>query len=322
MSDVLTTRIDARLRTRPIGVGYLRALEAVARHLNFRLAAEELSLTQSAVSRQIQALEDEVGLPLFLRKTRSVELTQAGRQLLHGATSALEHIDSAVRLVRRSAGRRSVALSTSASFASMWLLPRLEGFQAAHPDIDIRIDATDALVNLDTSDADLAIRYTRSGNVAPTALRLFGEQLAPVASPWLLQGGPPLRQPADLAGFALLESAHPEPHFGFLSWRSWLGSRQLAGLEPKRWISFNYAYQIAQAALAGQGIALARMPLVASSLASGDLVEVLPGSRVDTPNAHWLLLGPRAQGRAELQAFCDWLLAEAGHTRTAIGESA
>ena len=146
------------LRTRPIAIGHVRAFLAVARHLNFRAAAEELALTQSAVSRQIQGLEDEVGLPLFLRHTRAVELTSAGAQLLRAWTPAVERIDTAVRSVRQSAGRKSVSITTWASFAAMWLIPRLEDFQRQHPDIDIRIDTTDSLVDLETTDVDLAIR--------------------------------------------------------------------------------------------------------------------------------------------------------------------
>jgi LysR family transcriptional regulator, glycine cleavage system transcriptional activator len=179
MSSAIPPQTEIRLRTRPISVGHLRALEAVARHLNFRAAAEDLALTQSAVSRQVQALEEEVGVPLFLRHTRAVELTSAGNQLLRAAVPSLERIDSAVRQIRQSAGRKSVAISTWASFASMWLIPRLEAFQTEYPDIDIRIDATDNPVDLDTSDVDLAIRYTRPGNVGSDAVRLFGEQLTP-----------------------------------------------------------------------------------------------------------------------------------------------
>ena len=146
------------LRSRPIAAGQLRAFEAVARHLNFRAASEELSLTQSAISRQIQSLEGDVGASLFLRHTRAVELTGAGAQLLRAVLPSLERIDGAVRLIRQSAGRKSVAISTWASFASMWLIPRLEAFQQDHPDIDIRIDATDTPVDLDTTDVDLALR--------------------------------------------------------------------------------------------------------------------------------------------------------------------
>ena len=313
---------ENHLRTRPIAVGHLRAFEAVARHLNFRAASEELSLTQSAVSRQIQAMEEEIGVPLFLRHTRAVELTSAGGQLLRAVVPALERLDAAVRMVRRSAGRKSVAITTWASFASMWLIPRLEAFQRAHPDIDLRIDASDVRVDLDTADVDIALRYAPAGAVPPSAIRLFGEQLTPVASPWLVKNGKPLRRGADLANFALIEASdgHRTQSLEFLAWRRWLDAYQLGQLEPKRWLYFNYAHQIAQAALTGQGVALARVPLVADSLASGDLVEILPDMRMDSPLVYWLMVGPRAAERPEIVAFCQWLLAQAAITRVALGE--
>ncbi len=312
---------DLALRTRPIAAGHLRAFAAVARHLNFRAAAEELALTQSAVSRQIQALEDEVGVSLFLRHTRAVELTGAGAQLLQAVLPSLERLDSAVRQIRRSAGRKSVAISTWASFASMWLIPRLEAFQSLHPDIDIRIDASDALVDLDTADIDLVLRYTQPDNVPPHAVHLFDEQLTPVVSPWLLKNHA-LARGEDLARFTLIEAneaQHSQP-MAWLTWRNWLHVHRLKKLEPKRWLYFGYAYQIAQAALAGQGVALMRMPLVADSLASGDLVEVLPGMRLGSPMSYWLIVAPHSQARPEVQAFCDWLAAQAAGTRRAIGE--
>lgn len=314
---------DKHLRTRAIAVGHLRAFEAVARHLNFRAASEELSLTQSAVSRQIQAMEEEVGVSLFLRHTRAVELTGAGAQLLRAVLPSLERMDSAVRMIRRSAGRKSVAISTWASFASMWLIPRLEAFQSEHPDIDIRIDATDVSVDMDTTDVDLALRYTQPGNLPANAVRLFGEQLTPVASPWLLKSGRSLQQGEDLAHFALIEAsdAHRTQHMEWLTWRRWLDVHHFTKVEPKRWLYFNYAHQIAQAALTGQGIALARLPMVADSLASGDLVEVLPGMRLESPLAYWLIVGPRSALRPEIVAFCSWLQAQAALTRVAIGDT-
>src|SRR5215213_7255137 len=197
---------ETHLRSRPISAGHLRAFEAVARHLNFRAAAEEMALTQSAVSRQIQSLEEEVGVGLFLRHTRAVELTSAGAQLLMAVSQSLPRIDGAVRQIRQSAGRRSVSLTTFASFASMWLIPRLEQFQRDNPVIDIRIDATDNTLDLEISDVDLALRYGPTTTQPPNAVRLFGEQLTPVASPWLLKSGPALRTPADLAEFTLIEA--------------------------------------------------------------------------------------------------------------------
>ena len=309
-------------RSRPIAAGQLRAFEAVARHLNFRAASEEMALTQSAVSRQIQALEDDVGVLLFLRHTRAVELTGAGAQLLRAVLPALERMDSAVRLIRQSAGRKSVAISTWASFASMWLIPRLEAFQRQHPDIDIRIDATDAPVDLDTTDVDLAIRYAVPSVVPPGSQRLFGEQLTPVVSPWLVKNAKPLKAAKDLAQFALIEAgdSHRSQHLEVLTWQRWFDSQSLKQFEPKRWLYLNYANQIAQAALTGQGAALARTPLVADALASGELIEPFPKLRLDSPLVYWLIIGPRSGTRPEVRAFCDWLHAQALLTREAIGD--
>lgn len=309
-------------RTRPVAVGHWRAFLAVARHLNFRAAADELALTQSAVSRQIQALEDEVGVALFLRHTRAVELTSAGAQLQRAVAPALERMDASVRLVRQTAGRKSVAISTWASFASMWLIPRMEEFQRDNPGIDIRIDATDVPVDLETSDVDLALRYSLPGTLPPGAVRLCGEQLAIVASPWLIKSNPPVRTPADVARFTLIEAgdAHRSQHLEWLSWQRWFENQGHPKLQPQRWLYFNYAHQIVQAALSGQGLALARMPLIADALAAGDLVELLPNHRLDSPLAYWLLVGPRSGQRPEIKAFCAWLEIQAQATREAVGE--
>ena len=315
-----TTAPVPLLRTRAIGAGHLRAFLAVARHLNFRAAADELSLTQSAVSRQIQSLEDEVGVPLFLRHTRAVELTGAGAQLLRSVAPALEQIDASVRQIRQTVGRKSVAITTWASFAAMWLIPRLESFQRAWPDIDIRIDTSDTVMDLDTTDVDLALRYGRAGDGWPQAQRLFGEQLAVVASPRLLAGGPPLKTPADAARYTLIETgdAHRIPQLEWLGWQRWFGVQGCDQLQPPRWLYFNYAHQIVQAALAGQGLAIARLPLVADALAAGTLIEVLPERRLASPLSYWLLQGPRSSERPEVQAFCQWLMEQARQTRDAM----
>jgi LysR family transcriptional regulator, glycine cleavage system transcriptional activator len=309
------------LRTRPISNSQLRAFDAVARHLNFRLAAEEMALTQSAVSRQIQSLEDDVGVPLFHRHTRAVELTSAGTQLLRAVVPSLERIDAAVRQIRQSAGRKSVALTTWASFASMWLIPRLEDFQRAQPGIDIRIDASDAAVDLDISDIDIALRYSTPAQVPPHAIRLFGEQLTPVISPWLLKSGPPLRQPDDLAQFTLIEAGDAyHSQIEWLSWQRWLAQHAAPRFEARRWLYFSYSYQMVQAAMTGQGVVLARMPLIAEGLASGDLIEPLPGTRLESPMAYWLIVGPHSHARPEVVAFCEWLKQQAAVTRQAIGD--
>jgi LysR family transcriptional regulator, glycine cleavage system transcriptional activator len=307
------------LRTRPVSIGPLRAFEAVARHLNFSAAATELALTQPAVSRQIQALEDEVGVRLFLRHTRAVELTSAGAQLLGAVTNALPRLDGAVRQIRQSAGRRTVAVTTFASFASLWLIPRMEEFQRAHPDIDIRIDASDTAVDLDVSELDLALRHGPNARMPAGATHLFDEELTPVASPWLLASAAPVKGPPDLLQFALIEDAH-ETRDEWVTWRRWFDERGFSSLQPKRWLYFNYTYQMVQTAVSGQGVVLARLPLIAESLANGDLVEPLAHQRMDSPMAYWLIIGPRSAQRPEIKAFCDWLIAQSKATRETIGE--
>jgi DNA-binding transcriptional LysR family regulator len=203
----------------------------------------------------------------------------------------------------------------------MWLIPRLEAFQRDHPDIDIRIDASDVALDLEVADVDIALRYGPRENMPAGAVRLFGEALTPVASPWLIKSGPAIRTPADITRFTLIEAgdAH-RTHLEWLTWRRWFEVNGLERAQPKRWLYFNYAYQMVQAALTGQGVVLARSSLIAESLANGDLIEVLPQHRLDSPMAYWLLVGPRSAQRSEIQAFCEWLQAQAAITRETIGE--
>ncbi len=314
-------------RQRPLSVGPLRAFEAVARRLSFRAAAEELFLTQSAVSRQIQALEEEVGAVLFLRGTRHVELTAEGSVLLRAVAPALAQLDAGVRQVRTARGRRSVSVSTFASFASLWLLPRLEAYQRLHPDLDIRVSASDQLIDLDDSDIDLALRYCSAERAGRGAERLFGEVLTPAASPWLVEQAargelPPLRRVADLARHALAEEDDHRPSGVLLSWRHWLTLHGEPTLQPRRWMYLNFTYQQVQAAISGQALSLARLPLVTEALARGELVEPFgPGARLTVPTTYWLAASPLGLARPEVQAFAQWLREQAAQTRAAIGEA-
>jgi LysR family glycine cleavage system transcriptional activator len=315
---------------RPLSIGPLRAFEAVARRLSFSAAAQELHLTQSAVSRQIRALEVELGATLFLRGTRHVELTADGATLLRAALPAIERLDGSVRQIRQARGRKAVSVSTFASFSTLWLIPRLEAFQRSHPDIDIRVSAQDAMVDLDEDvDVDLALRYCLPGRAGPAAVRLFGELLTPVIAPWLAEQAargeaPPLTRPADLAAHTLTEEDdHRFVSSDYMSWRHWLGHQGLAGLQPRRWMYFNFTSQQVQAALAGQAVALARVALVDRHLERGELLEPFgAGARVASPYAYWLMPSPHSAARAEVREFADWIDAQAAATRRAIGEDA
>ncbi len=304
-------------RTRPLAVGPLRAFEAVARRLSFRGAAEEVHLTQPAVSRQIRTLEEELGAPLFLRGTRHVELTGAGESLLRSVAPLLDRLDATVRQIRTARSRRHVALTTFASFASLWLLPRLQEFQRAEPGIDIRISASDTLADADDPELDIALRYCLPEDAPPGSTLLFGEVLTPVASP-ALRG---LGAAADLARHTLLEEDSPLASVEYLSWRHWLRLKAPAPLEPRGWLYLNFTYQQIQAARAGQGVALARLALVAEPLARGELIEPFGAAgRVSSPFAYWLVRWPARRERPELAAFEAWVLAQAAATRQTLAD--
>lgn len=304
-----------RPRLRPLGVGPLRAFEAVARRLSFRGAAEELHLTQPAISRQIRALEDELGAALFLRGTRHVELTGAGAALLRSVAPLLDRLDATVRQIRTSRGRQQIGVTTFASFASLWLLPRLQDFQRQHPAVDIRLSATDVLADPEDPELDLALRYCHADEAPPGSTLLFGEVLTPVTSP-TLRG---LSTPADLAAHTLLEEDDHRPSAEYLSWRHWLALKAPPRLEPRGWLYLNYTYQQIQAALASQGVALARVALVSESLARGELVEPFGAAgRVRSPFAYWLVRWQGRRERPELAAFEAWLLEQAAETRRAV----
>lgn len=312
-------------RNRPLSQPQWRAFEAMARHLNFGAAASELHLSQSAVSRQIQALEDEVGVTLFTRDTRNVQPTAAGRELLEAIRPALERVDSTVRNIRRKSARKSITITTWASFATSWLIARMEGFQTAYPDIDIHIDATDAFTDLSATGTDLALRYAPKPPAEPHILRLFTETLSPAASPWLLRSlpSPGIRSAQDLQHLTLIETRPMRSHQlnHWLQWHSWLQAQGATQPSSNRWLYFNYTHQAIQAALTGQGVVLARMPLIADSLASGELVEILPTTRIHLHLGYWLITSPHSVHRPEITAFRDWLATQAQQTRNVIGES-
>ena len=311
---------------RPVSLTNLRAFEAVARLLSFGAAADELHLTQSAISRQIKSLEDELGAPLFLRGTRHVQIAPDGQSLLRAVEPWLAKLDASVQLIRRSRSRRRVSVATFASFGSLWLLPRIEAFQREHPDIDIRVSAHDAIADLDDPELDLALRYLNPAQVPEGAVHMFDETLTPVVSRALweqirLGNAPPLAQPADLAQHTLAEEDDDRPSTEFLSWRHWLDAQGHPGVQPRRWLYLNFTYQQVQAALAGHGVALARVPLVYEALQRGELVEPFgPTGRVGSPFSYWMVVSPASRSRSEVMEFCAWVEAQSTATRAAVGQ--
>ena len=317
--------MNVRIR-RPLSLGNLRAFEAVARRLSFSEAAEELFVTQSAVSRQIKGLEDELGAALFVRGTRHVELTQSGQVLLRSVQSGLGQIDASVRQIRQTRSRKRVSVTTFASFGSLWLLPRIEAFQRLHPDIDIRVSATDSIADLDDPELDLSLRYCSPAQAPEGAVRLFSEVLTPVVSRSLAERigrreAPALATAADLAHHTLAEEDDTKDSTEYVSWRRWLTLHGQPGLQPKRWLYLNFTYQQVQAALAGHGVALARVGLVFEALQRGELIEPFGvEGRMSSPYLYWLIVTSQSHARPEVRQFADWVLEQARITRLAIGE--
>lgn len=316
MKNASITTPDRPARNRALPLVQFRAFEAVARHLSFRAAAEELAVTQSAVSRQVMALESEIGVKLLARGTRSVDLTSAGARLLDALVPSLHRVDTAVQQIRAQAERRSVVVTTWASFAAIWLIPRLASFQAHHPDIDIHVRTTDASIDLDAHEADVALRYTRERTVPPGSVQMFDDEIVAVASPLIFKGSHAsrlVRTPQDLQHTTLIEAGdtHTNQRMAWLTWQGWARANKLPTPQPQRWMYFDYAQQVVQACLSGHGVALSRLPLVADSLARGELLEVLPAYRLTSPMGYWMLTSARSRVRPEIVAFTDWLLEQA-----------
>ncbi len=296
-----------RRRRRPIGLAALRGFEAAARLLSFTAAAAELNLTQSSISRQIAGLEQQVGKPLFVRKTRALVLSAAGTQLLHAARQALVGIDKTVDEIRGAVGVRRVTLSTYASFASLWLVPRLALFQRVHPDIEIRLDASDRVVDLQAEDVDVAIRWVPSGKLASDATLLVDDLIAPALSARLLEGAK-LRAPAELAQWPLLDLDSSVAGTQRLNWTTWFDFAGAGTVDPAAGrLVFSFADQAVQAAIRGQGVALVRSPFLQDCVANGDLVMPFPQIRMPMGYRHVLAVNPAGARKPHVEAFLAWL---------------
>src|SRR3954468_5379605 len=249
----------------------LRGFEAAARHLSFTKAGEELFLTQSAVSRQMKDLEDQLGVPLFQRRHRALALTEAGQQFYASAAQVITTMRAATERLRAQAGRRRpLSVTTTHSFAALWLIPRLAGFTRDHPGIDVRIMADTRVQDLDRDGLDLAIRHGPASLAGSNAVRLMGERVFPVCSPKLVKDkSKPLREPRDLRYPCLLQYDDPEGRHPWLHWKTWLEVERIADLRPAGTLSFSGYEQIIPAAVAGHGVGLGRTPLVKDLLASG-----------------------------------------------------
>jgi len=291
----------------------LKGFEAAARLLSFTKAGSELYLSQSAVSRQIQDLEEQLGVELFERKHRSLALTEAGQALYAASAQVLATMRSVTDRLRatRTRSRKTLAVTTTQSFASLWLIPRLSGFTRLHPELDVRISAETRVLDLERDGLDLAIRHGPATMVGPHALRLFGERVFPVCSPKLMNNpGKPLREPADLRHHVLLKYDDPDGRHPWMHWRTWLEVERLTDLRPAGSLVFSGYDQIIPAAVAGYGVALGRSPLVRKLVASGELVVPFKRS-ADPERGYFAIVSKASASRPEVADFVAWLKSEA-----------
>jgi DNA-binding transcriptional LysR family regulator len=287
---------------------FLRGFEASGRLLSFTRAASELHLTQSALSRQVAAIEASLGVALFERRHRALALTAEGEAFLREVTTHLAGIARAAESVGSARRAPGLTVTTTVSFASLWLIPRLARFRARRPDLEVYVSADDRTIDLARGEVDIAIRYVgRDSRVPPGGLAMFGERMLPVVSPDVARApGTPLKLPADLAKHVLLHLDDPEGRVPWLNWEAWLVSNGAAGLKPAGSLRFTIYDQVIQAAVGGQGVALGRLPLVAELLRDGKLVAPFP-KRYDSERGYVALVAPHAAGRADAADFVRWL---------------
>jgi len=297
----------------------LRGFEAAARHLSFTKAADELFLTQSAISRQVQGLEEALGVALFRRRHRALLLTDEGQVLQQIVARQLKELRETVEAITGPQGGM-ITVTTMVTFASLWLVPRLAKFRQVHPEIDVRIAANNDVLDLERDRIDVAIRYAAPDRVPASAIQLFGEEVVPVCAPALLKDkARPLREAADLAHHVLLHDdpgGSRWPALPYLQWDVWLQAMGLPDLQPAGALHFSHYDQLIQAAANGEGVALGRLPLLSKQIREGRLVAAFERARgrgrgTVSTRGYFMLATAGAAGRPEVKHFMDWLVTEA-----------
>jgi LysR family transcriptional regulator, glycine cleavage system transcriptional activator len=295
-------------RSRPLRLDLLHTFEAAARHLSFTRAGEELFLSQSAVSRQVQQLEESVGAALFERRHRALMLTEAGLILRRAVEDSLERLRDAAARVRSTAGRQQVTLTCTPGFASFWLIPRLARFTATHPEADVRIAATLDLVDLEGAGVDLAVRFVPSAQGQGPLL--FEEEVLPMCAPQLLRDpARPLKVPRDLERHTLLTVEMRDASLT-ADWEPWLQLMGLASVHMAHTVRFTQYAEAVAAAVAGQGVVIGRLPLLGDLVRGRKLVAPFR-SPAASRRGYFVTLAPQAAHNPSARAFADWLVAEA-----------
>lgn len=291
----------------------LRAFEASARHQSFSLAAQELNVTPAAVGQLVRTLEDWLGSPLFVRSTSGrarLVTTEVAEQALPDIRAGLERLAVGLERLRSGSAGGVLTVTVSPAFAAKWLLPRIERFQAAWPETDLRLDTSLKPVDFVAQRIDVGVRYGRGLWPGLAAEKLMDEEVYPVCAPALLATAT-LQAPGDLRGQVLIHDQSVDTSTGFASWQAWLRHAGVQGVPTDRGLRINNSAAVLQAAIDGQGVALARSVMAHDDLAAGRLVRLFPQVRLESTLAYYVVYRPECIAQPKVAAFRDWLLREA-----------
>lgn len=292
----------------------LRAFEASARHKSFSAAAAELNVTPAAVGQAVRILEEWLGTPLFHRapsgRARLVP-TEAAERALPDIRAGFDRLLLGLERLREGAAGGVLTVTVSPAFAAKWLLPRIDRFQHAWPDTDVRLDTNHKPVDFVAQGIDIGVRYGAGQWPALEARKLMEEEVYPVCSPLLLRASARLEEPGDLARQTLIHDLSMEGHDGFPSWLHWFRLAGVADRLASRGLRINNSAAVLQAAIDGHGVALARSAMAHDDLRAGRLVRLFPGVHCKSPLAYYVVYRPECAALPKLAAFRDWLLAEA-----------
>ena len=291
----------------------LRAFEASARHQSFSLAAQELNVTPAAVGQLVRTLEDWLGSPLFVRSTSGrarLVTTEVAEQALPDIRAGLERLAAGLERMRSGSEGGVLTVTVSPAFAAKWLLPRIERFQTAWPETDLRLDTSLKPVDFVAQRIDVGVRYGRGQWPGLAAEKLMDEEVYPVCAPALLATAT-LQAPGDLRGQVLIHDQSVDTSTGFASWQAWLRHAGVQGVPTDRGLRINNSAAVLQAAVDGQGVALARSVMAHDDLAAGRLVRLFPQVRLDSALAYYVVYRPECIAQPKVAAFRDWLLREA-----------
>jgi LysR family glycine cleavage system transcriptional activator len=297
------------------GTRSLRVIEAAGRHLNFSQAAAELGLTPAAISHQIKEIENQLGVTLFSRTSRSMRLTGAGEVLHAAATESLAVLAHGLARAQRERGGKQLKITAPPSIAAKWLVPRIDRFMERWPGIDVRMDVSNHIRDFVRDDVDVAIRWGKGNYPGMRADRLFDNTISPVCSPKLLESGPPLREPRDLLRHKLIHLSWSGQGVTWPDWRMWMLAAGIEDFDDRPGLHFDDSGPALQAAIDGQGIALGDYSLVADDLAAGKLIRPFELSIKGPPQFACYIVSPvETEDDPLVRAFREWALEEAAKT--------